>query len=216
MCKYKYWHTHNQGTSLKTTCVYVWCHSHSCAINSSISKSLKSCQKWLYLSTKPIDLSPLIRVDPFHKHPDPFTPSITAVTEYAIATTAMANTTAPIHTCLDRYKGEVCGMLANREGLSASPLWSWSFSSGRREIFDKIPSNSKWICLLPGAKHANPPLRSMMLGPNMAKTFEFSDSHATHQQAAMLPSLEAPVAQAHLCHLQCGNLHILLSINSIY
>lgn len=57
----------------------------------------------------------------------------------------------------------------------------------------------------------------MMLGPNMAKTFDFSDSHATHQQAfAMLPALEAPVAVlAHLRHLQCGNLHSLLPINSI-
>ena len=86
-----------------------------------------------------------------------------------------------------------------------------------RMIFHKNPIKFNMSILsIPGQSMRILLLDHVMLGPNMAKTFDFSDSHATHQQAAMLPALEAPVAVlAHLRHLQCRNLHSLLSINSI-
>lgn len=88
---------------------------------------------------KPIDLTPLIWVDPFDKHPDPTTPSFAAVTKDPISTSAMANTAAPIQTCLDLYKGEVCGMLANKSVYCEAEVLALE----ERMIFHKIPSNSK-------------------------------------------------------------------------
>lgn len=123
----------------------------------------------------------------------------------------------------NRHKGSDLHVCHGKHS-SSNPDVPWSllkvkvFRSGRKNDFSyKIPSNSKWAYLLPMAKHAKPPLRSCHDGAQHGQNlWEISDSHATHQQAAMLPALEAPVAVlAHLPHLQCGNLHSLLSINSI-
>ena len=115
-------------------------------MNRSISKSLKSCQKWLYLSMKPIDLTPLIWVDPFDKHPDPTTPSVTAVTEDPISTPAMANTTAPI-LIFTKVKSVGC----------KQPHCEAEVLALERLIFHKNPIKFKMSMLASWTKHANPP-----------------------------------------------------------